>query len=323
MNTYRIVIKGETYYVNATSAQEAETILRRSRFSDDILPDDNATVTESSIPTGDTSNLNIINQTNSPALYIDTRSIGSGAGGIGDVGVSSGEVLPSSPLNLTKEQLERERQPFGQFQRGFLTGLGRDPDAQLGGAERRFFQTRQAPGLSSILFDALLNPTTFQDFIGVAGVADLDETDKNFINSQRQLQGLAPITDAETQRASQFRLSEAAKNLGARGVDVFQNARNTFRNLLAGANQNFSGLDNNSAQRTSLLELTNPSFNNRQALTDLYNLGLGAAQDRYGTFLGSRIIPNQANLEAQFQTASAPEREAGFLDFLGNRLGLT
>ena len=35
-----------------------------------------------------------------------------------------------APFNLTAEQLEQERAPFGQFQRGFLAGLGRDPNAQ-------------------------------------------------------------------------------------------------------------------------------------------------------------------------------------------------
>lgn len=232
----------------------------------------------------------------------------------------------SAPFNLTAQQLEQERAPFGQFQRGFLAGLGRDPNAQLGGAERRFFQNRQGAGLSSILFNALQSPETFQDFLASTGAEGLDDADLNRINEDRASKGLPEIakgdTGTEARRASQFRLSEAAKNLGAQGVDVFQNARNTFRNLLAGANQNFSGLDN-TAQRTSLLELTNPSANNTQAINDLLNLASGAAQDRYGTFLGSRIIPRATDLQAQFQTATPEDREAGFLQFLGNRLGLT
>ena len=260
---------------------------------------------------------------------IDTRPVGSGEGGIGDVAASN-ESLPSSPFNLTREQLEQERAPFAQFQRGFISGLGRDPNEELGGAERRFFQNRQQAGLSSILFNALQDPKTFQDFIASAGVKDLDENDINFINSQRQLQGLAPITDAATQKASQFRLAEAAKNLGAQGVDIFQNARDTFRNLLAGSKTGFSDASvgvpsttGRTAQLTALQELTNPSMNNSQAVNDLLNLASGAAQDRYGSFLGSRIMPTAGSLTSQFATAAAPEREAGFLEFLGNRLGLT
>jgi hypothetical protein len=249
--------------------------------------------------------------------------------------LTSGEaedVASTAPLNLTREQLEQERAPFAQFQRGFTSGLGRDPDEQLGGAERRFFQNRQGAGLSSILFNALQDPKTFQDYLASTGVSDLDARDKKIIFDQTNNAFVnADATDAqklEAQRASQFRLAEAAKNLGAQGVDIFQNARDTFRNLLAGSNTNFSNandgsLRTNPAQLTALRELTNPSMNNSQAVNDLLNLASGAAQDRYGSFLGSRIIPTANSLTSQFATAAAPEREAGFLEFLGNRLGLT
>jgi len=263
---------------------------------------------------------------------IDTRPIGSGEGGIGDLAASKEDVALRAPYSLTREQLEQERAPFAQFQRGFISGLGRDPDEQLGGAERRFFQNRQQAGLSSILFNALQDPKTFQDYLASTGVSDLDARDKQIIFDQTKNPFVDEnATDAqklEAQRASQFRLAEAAKNLGAQGVDIFQNARDTFRNLLAGNKTGFSdgtvGVPNsNPAQLTALRELTNPSMNNSQAVTDLLNLASGAAQDRYGSFLGSRIMPTAGSLTSQFATAAAPEREAGFLEFLGNRLGLT
>lgn len=139
MRTYRVVIKGVTYFVNATSAQEAETILRRSRFSDDILPAEKATVTESSIPAGDTSNLNVINETTSPQLY----------GGLGPAPASVTGNLIEDETSFFSQFLPDFTQPFTQARQAIGRAL---PNINIaGGLGRSFANTLANPTITNFL----------------------------------------------------------------------------------------------------------------------------------------------------------------------------
>tara|TARA_Y100000592_G_C5415182_1_gene290207 strand:- start:336 stop:1133 length:798 start_codon:yes stop_codon:yes gene_type:complete len=230
MRTYRVVIKGVTYYVNATSPEDAESKARRSRFGATMLPDDTATVTESSIPEG-VSDLNIINETTSPQLY----------GGLGPA-PPTGTVNPA-PLDPADESsffaqfLPDFTQPFTQARQAIGRAL---PNINIsGGLGRSLANTLANPTISNFLARTALdqperarlsftgNPfaqsaTTFSDLVSAA-------RQPGSIGDNEFLRNLVNPVATEGQGVSRNQFAQQAANL-ARSA-----ARDRYGSLFANA----------------------------------------------------------------------------------------
>ena len=197
---------------------------------------------------------------------------------------------------LGREQIEEERALGGIFQRGFLEGLGIDPDAPVQGATSRFFRDFAPIGQNILRFGSLMNPQTFEN------------------------------VDQETGQLNQIRLGDLARNLGASigtgPQGILGRARSTFSDLQNLARQG-------APTSPQVMDALNPFFQASGAdpegtrrMENLYNLGMGAALDKYGRFLGSDLIPRQSTIFGRFASAPQEQREAGFFDFLQRQLGL-
>lgn len=268
MNTYRITYKdrnGVEQTIQVVAASEAEA---RKNFSAQI-----------------------------PDTDIDSVSVGTfnvtpqnlQGGGASDA---------STTFGLSREQIEAERPFGGIFQRGFLEGIGVDPDAPLQGAQSRFFRTFGPTAQNVIRFSELLNPQSglYSDF-----------TDEGTLN--------------------QVRLSDLARNLGASATagpqGILSRARSTFRDLQDLARQGAPTSPRMMETLRPFLFASDADPEGTRRMQDLYSLGAGAALDRFGRFFGRDLIPNVGTVTGRFASASPEQRQAGFFDFLQNQLGLT
>ena len=142
MRTYKVVIKGVTYYVDATSPANAISILTSSRFGPNIdVTTEEANITEADTPEG-VGDLNVINQATSPQLY--------GAKG---PSVSGGSGLnPSGEINLDafiQDYLPDFTQPFTQARQAIGRAL---PSMDItGGLGRSFANALANPLITNFL----------------------------------------------------------------------------------------------------------------------------------------------------------------------------
>ena len=233
-----------------------------------------------------------------PDTDIDSVDVSSftatSAGGINGGGASDG----STTFGLSKEQIEQERPFGGIFQRGFLEGIGVDPDAPLQGATSRFFRTFGPVGQNVIRFSELLNPQS----------------------------GLYQDLDAN-QEFNQVRLADLARNLGASATagpqGILSRARSTFRDLQDLARQGAPTSPRMMETLRPFLFASDQDTEGARRMQNLYSLGAGAATDRFGRFFGGDLIPNFNTVTGRFASAAPEQRQAGFFDFLQNQLGLT
>jgi len=201
---------------------------------------------------------------------------------------------------LRREQIDEERALGGIFQRGFLEGLGIDPDAPVQGATSRFFRDFAPVGQNILRFGSLMNPETFEN-----------------VDEEGQL--------------NRMRLGDLARNLGASigtgPQGILGRARSTFSDLQNLARQ--GAPTSTGVSFPKVMDALNPYFQATSAdeggadrMRNLYSLGAGAALDKYGRFLGSDLIPRESTVAGRFASAPQEQREAGFFDFLQRQLGL-
>lgn len=267
MNTYRITYKDrngveQTIQVVAASEEEA-----RKNFSTQI-----------------------------PDTDIDTVSVGTF--NVTPKSLQDGGSDASTTFGLSTDQIEAERPFGGIFQRGFLEGIGVDPDAPLQGAQSRFFRTFGPTAQNVIRFSELLNPQSglYSDF-----------SDEDTLN--------------------QVRLSDLARNLGASATagpqGILSRARSTFRDLQDLARQGAPTSPRTMETLRPFLFASDQDTEGARRMQNLYSLGAGAALDRYGRFFGGDLIPNVNTVTGRFASAAPEQRQAGFFDFLQNQLGLS
>ena len=233
-----------------------------------------------------------------PNTDIDSVDTGSftptSAGGISGGGASDG----STTFGLSREQIEQERPFGGIFQRGFLEGIGVDPDAPLQGATSRFFRTFGPTAQNVIRFSELMNPQS--------GLYS-DLSDEGTLN--------------------QVRLSDLARNLGASATagpqGILSRARSTFSDLQDLARQGAPTSPRTMETLRPFLFASDQDTEGARRMQNLYSLGAGAALDRFGRFFGSDLIPNLNTVTGRFASAAPEQRQAGFFDFLQNQLGLS
>lgn len=290
---FKIVIQGLEYYVQASDKEEALEIAK-SRMQGmtggagmfggtgsfleppvegqpeagiSITIDDLAPIEKLPPNTGES---RIINTFGGPRISF------------GGVGVG-GNVGPQAAW-----EVEEERAPYGKYQRGFLEGLGRDPDQYISDVFRRYFQRTQGTGQAVGAFRELMDPA-FEEEAGYQ----------------------APT------------IGEQAANLARTGGSVYETARNIWSELLKRGTAGVDPTQVGTGSRIApyLGSLTGMDETTREERDRLLNLARGAALDKYGTALGSRLIPDRRALGA-FETASPEARETGFLKFLQDRFGL-
>ena len=233
-----------------------------------------------------------------PDTDIDSVDVGSftatSAGGISGGGASDA----STTFGLSREQIEAERPFGGIFQRGFLEGIGVDPDAPLQGATSRFFRTFGPTAQNVIRFSELMNPQS--------GLYS-DLSDEGTLN--------------------QVRLSDLARNLGASATagpqGILSRARSTFSDLQDLARQGAPTSPRTMETLRPFLFASDQDTEGARRMQNLYSLGAGAALDRFGRFFGSDLIPNLNTVTGRFASAAPEQRQAGFFDFLQNQLGLS
>lgn len=287
MQWFKITIRGQDYWIQASDKEAALEMLRGmdlSTISSNIMGGESGFMGEGEQPDV-TFTLDDLGPVDKPPDDISKSRI------LNDLGTNLvGFGRGVGPQQA--ERIEADRPEFGQFQRGFLEGLGRDPDQSISNVFRRYFQDVQAPGYASTFFKGLLDPGLSQE-LGVGYQA--------------------PTT---LQRAADMARS---------GSNVFGTARNVWSELVNKMSQGFDpNMEPIGPEGTTLREYAGPltgeaDWKQRQ---ELYNLASGAALDKYGRSLGRRILPGMKNIEAQFGTASPEAREAGWLKYLQNKLGL-
>ena len=269
MNTYRITYKdrnGVEQTIQVVAASEADA---RRNFA-------------AQIPDTDIESVDV-------GSFTETSAGGISGGGASDA---------STTFGLSREQIEAERPFGGIFQRGFLEGIGVDPDAPLQGAQSRFFRTFGPTAQNVIRFSELLNPQSglYSDF-----------TDEGTLN--------------------QVRLSDLARNLGASATagpqGILSRARATFSDLQDLATQGAPTSPRMMETLRPFLFASDADPDGTRRMQDLYNLGAGAALDRFGRFFGRDLIPNVGTVTGRFASASPEQRQSGFFDFLQNQLGLS
>ena len=213
-------------------------------------------------------------------------------------GISGGASDASTTFGLSRDQIEAERPFGGIFQRGFLEGIGVDPDAPLQGATSRFFRTFGPTAQNVIRFSELMNPQS--------GLYS-DLSDEGTLN--------------------QVRLSDLARNLGASATagpqGILSRARSTFSDLQDLARQGAPTSPRTMETLRPFLFASDQDTEGARRLQNLYSLGAGAALDRFGRFFGSDLIPNLNTVTGRFASAAPEQRQAGFFDFLQNQLGLS
>ena len=269
MKSYRITYKDrngveQTIQILATSEEEA-----RRNFS-------------SQIPDTDIESVDV-------GSFTETSAGGISGGGASDA---------STTFGLSREQIEAERPFGGIFQRGFLEGIGVDPDAPLQGATSRFFRTFGPTAQNVIRFSELMNPQS--------GLYS-DLSDEGTLN--------------------QVRLSDLARNLGASATagpqGILSRARSTFSDLQDLARQGAPTSPRTMETLRPFLFASDQDTEGARRMQNLYSLGAGAALDRFGRFFGSDLIPNLNTVTGRFASAAPEQRQAGFFDFLQNQLGLS
>jgi hypothetical protein len=96
-------------------------------------------------------------------------------------------------------------------------------------------------------------------------------------------------------------------------------ATQTFRDLLAGR----TGIDANAENLLALRALQNPDVATtagRSAAADVFRLARAAAEDRFGSFVASRILPSNQRLFRELERELAQgSAGTGFLEFARNQ----